>query len=138
MARIVTLKRRSEFLRVRGGLRHAGPWFVVEGKARAPTEGRTVGCSLGNSKAVAGPRFGFTVTKQLGSAVVRNQIRRRLKAAVAELPDGTHRNDFDYVIVARDRIGEPTYAALRDALSQAFVRIHKPGVEIGGDRKRRR
>jgi ribonuclease P protein component len=31
-----------------------------------------------------GPRFGFIVSKQVGGAVVRNTVRRRLKAICAE------------------------------------------------------
>ncbi len=39
------------------------------------------------------PRFGFIVAKTVGNAVVRNRVRRRLKAAAYSmapgLPDGT-------------------------------------------------
>src|SRR6516165_2971093 len=46
--RLITLKRRSEFLRVRKGARSAAPSFVVEAKARPSTESAT---------AVEGARF---------------------------------------------------------------------------------
>lgn len=46
-------------------------------------------------------RFGFTVTRQVGNAVIRNRIRRRLReavrlAAAKEAVPGT-----DYVLIAR-------------------------------------
>src|SRR5689334_21054234 len=71
--RLATLKRRPEFQRVRTGARWATPAFVLEGKRReAPAP----------ALAPAGAaRFGFTVSKQVGGAVERNRIKRRLKAA---------------------------------------------------------
>ena len=31
------------------------------------------------------PHFGFTITKKIGSAIVRNKIKRRLKSIIREL-----------------------------------------------------
>ena len=57
-------------------------------------------------------RFGLTVTKQLGGAVERNRIRRRLKPALA-LTSGTHaRLGFDYVVIARAPAGTKVFAEL--------------------------
>lgn len=109
-----TLKRRSEFLRIRGGARWSTPLFVLETK---PAAGRTT---------TAGPRFGYTVTKALGTAVVRNRIRRRLKAAVAELAAGHARPGHDYVLIARGPALDAEFAALRNALATALERVHGP------------
>ena len=46
------------------------------------------------------PRVGFTVTRQIGNAVVRNRIRRRLKAAVNAV-GGNLETATDYVLVGR-------------------------------------
>src|SRR5262245_18692896 len=73
---VTTLKRRSQYLRVRKGARCATAAFVLEAKARS-AEARQ-----GHVPPAEGPRFGFTVTRALGKAVERNRIRRRLKAAV--------------------------------------------------------
>lgn len=45
--------------------------------------------------------IGFTTTKKLGSAVVRNRIRRRLRAAVRQVFPERAMKDFDYVIIGR-------------------------------------
>src|SRR5262245_13646520 len=75
IASVTTRKVRAEFLRVRKGARWAGPAFVLEAKER--------NCDPGDRAAARQePRFGFTVTRQIGKAVERNRIRRRLKAAV--------------------------------------------------------
>jgi ribonuclease P protein component len=52
-----------------------------------------------------GPRLGLAVSRQLGGAVERNRLKRRLRAAfdevAAELPA-----DHDYVLIARPGLGE--------------------------------
>lgn len=54
------------------------------------------------------PRVGFTVTKKVGNAVMRNRIRRRLREAVRNHAAGDMQPGHDYVIVARQElIGAP-------------------------------
>lgn len=74
---------------------------------------------------MGGARFGFTVTKKLGSAVIRNRIRRRLKAAVEELAAKCARADCDYVLVARSAAETRPYATLLTDLELAFARIDR-------------
>ena len=73
MSRLATLKRRSQFQRVRGGGRWSTPAFVLEGKRR--DAGDDPSAATGPPFGV--PRFGFTVTKKLGNSVRRSRIRRR-------------------------------------------------------------
>ena len=116
-SRITTLKKRAEFLRVRKGLRCATAAFVLEAKPRAPA-----GVDDG---ARSGPRFGFTVTRQIGHAVERNRIRRRLKAAVTGVAPKLARSGFDYVVIARRPALTSPFAMLSDDLANAFARMHK-------------
>lgn len=113
---LVTLKRRSEFLRVRGGARWSGPAFVLEGKAREGESG-----DAGDA-----PRFGFTVTKALGSAVVRNRIRRRLREQLRQHADRLARPRFDYVVVARVAALDRRAESLVRDFETAFRRLHQP------------
>ena len=91
---MTTLKRRGEFQRVRKGARWAGPAFVLEAKERSHED-------RGQRAEASEPRFGFTVTRQIGKAVDRNRIRRRLKAAVRGVSPDHARGNFDYVLIAR-------------------------------------
>jgi ribonuclease P protein component len=60
-------------------------------------------------------RVGFTVTKKVGNAVVRNRIRRRMRAAAQALMPGTAQAGWDYVLIGRLRALEEDYAIiLRD------------------------
>lgn len=109
---VETLRRRSEFLRVRGGGRWASAAFVLEGKPRV------------EPSLVTGPRFGFTVTKQIGNAVVRNRMRRRLREAV-RLTAAVHaRSDYDYVLIGRGAALDRDFQELTRDLETALARVH--------------
>lgn len=130
----VTLKKRSEFLRIRGGSRWSTPSFVLETKRRLSAEpGANIASSAATgmtgpkSAADTGtspPRFGFTVTKQLGNAVVRNRIRRRLKSAIDLLADASARPGYDYVLIARLPALTRPFAELKKELEDALHRVH--------------
>jgi len=66
-------------------------------------------------------RFGFIVSKQVGSAVVRNTVRRRLKAVCAEsLP--SLRSGVDVVIRALPSAATADYSALRHEVDRCLMR----------------
>jgi ribonuclease P protein component len=115
-----TLKRRAEFLRVRKGARWAGTAFVLEAKPRSSESGASPVDGHGTEA-----RFGFTVTRQVGKAVERNRIRRRLKAAVREVGVDHARDEFDYVLIARRPALTSAFGALRSDLVKAFERVHR-------------
>ena len=71
------------------------------------------------------PRFGFTITRQVGKAVERNRIRRRLKAAVRGVGPDHAKRDFDYVLIARRPALTLEFAALVSELTKAFARVHR-------------
>lgn len=64
------------------------------------------------------PRLGLLVSKSCGSAVRRNRIKRRLRAAAEglELQPG-----IDYVIIATSQVAEVPYAQLRSWLNRALM-----------------
>ncbi len=71
----------------------------------------------------AGPaRIGIAVRRQLGTAVRRNRIKRRIREAggraYAVLPEG-----MDVVIVPRASAAEVPFAELVAALTEAFGRV---------------
>jgi ribonuclease P protein component len=88
------------------------PAFVLEGKQRDQPALLEVA------------RFGFTVSKQVGGAVERNRIRRRLKAAVRGILPDHPRGDFDYVLIARRPALDAAFATLVSDLVEALQRVH--------------
>jgi len=70
-------------------------------------------------------RIGFTVTKKIGNAVVRNRLRRRLKEAVRlELPKIV-RSGCDYVFIGRHMTAERSFEALQSDLRFAVDKFNK-------------
>ncbi len=110
-----TLKTTSDFKRVRGGVRRSTQAFLIESKARPA--GRDV---------AMGPRFGFTVTKKLGGAIVRNRIKRRLRAVVRGLEQTIARPDLDFVVVARPGALDQPFAELASDFRRAVAAIVTP------------
>jgi ribonuclease P protein component len=48
-------------------------------------------------------RYGITVSKKLGNAVVRNRCKRIIRAALRHI-EGSLPESFDYVFIARDKL----------------------------------
>lgn len=103
---VETLKRRADFVRLAKGVRRSNPVF---------------GLQAGPAMSGAG-RFGFTVTKKVGTATERNRIRRRLKAAAA-LAAGTEVRSFDVVIVARRDCLAVPFNALASSLAAEIAAV---------------
>ncbi len=70
-------------------------------------------------------RVGFTVTKKLGNAVVRNRYRRRLKEAVRlKLPEIV-KEGCDYVFIGRAATRERSFEALQSDLRFAVDKFNR-------------
>jgi ribonuclease P protein component len=106
------LRHRADFLRVAGGRwKYATPGLVVQMRPRD---------DMSESSAV---RVGFTATRKLGSAVVRNRARRRLReAARAALPVAGVPG-CDYVLIARAGTVSRPYADLVGDLKSALAAL---------------
>lgn len=106
------LKRRADFVKAAKGQRAHGGAFTLQAiRRKDPSEADL-------------PRFGFTVTKKLGGAVVRNRIRRRLKEALRLAPDLSACRDYDYVILGRRAALSQEFKALQKELRRAISEVH--------------
>jgi ribonuclease P protein component len=95
------LQKRSDFLRVQ-----------AEGK-KWTAPGAILQAAPGRKDQPA--RVGFTVTKRLDKrAVARNRIRRRLRAAAADVMAARALPGMDYVLIGRHGTADRDYAALKD------------------------
>jgi ribonuclease P protein component len=64
---------------------------------------------FGRDDAVGAPRLGFAVPREVGNAVVRNRIKRQLKAILDERLDGVPATN-DYVVRVRRGLPEAAEA----------------------------
>ena len=109
------LTRRAEFLRVGKGRRWHGKAVTVQMSRQPDGEG--------------GARVGFTLTKKVGCAVVRNRARGRLREAVRLSPELPLRPDNDYVIVGRIDAVRLPFAELKRELARAVTAVHRTVAE---------
>lgn len=68
-------------------------------------------------------RVGFTVTKKIGGAVVRNRMKRRLRALARELFPAKGIAGADHVIIGRASGIERDFHQLRGELASALERL---------------
>ncbi|MBX3479295.1 MAG: ribonuclease P protein component [Caulobacter sp.] len=68
-------------------------------------------------------RAGFTATKKIGGAVVRNRAKRRLREAARLLLPSLGRPGCDYVFVARDGTPGRDWSRLLDDVKSALIRL---------------
>ena len=114
---LVTLKRRADFLRVAAVRRSAArPGLVLQAAPRPPG---------GDSGIV---RVGFTASRKVGNAVIRNRAKRRLRAAAAEVLGRRGRLDCDYVLIARAGTVERGYTELVGDIESALRQVERRGV----------
>jgi ribonuclease P protein component len=75
-------------------------------------------------------RIGFSVSKRVGKAVVRNRVKRRLRASAYALREALVPG-WDVVVIARQSAANATGAQLSAELDQLCGRAHllKAGVD---------
>jgi ribonuclease P protein component len=103
---ITVLRKRAEFLAANKGLRNARPGFVL----------------LTRPNQNLGKRFGVTVTKKIGNAVVRNRMKRRFRELLRAALPGEGLPDTDHVLIGREGGIERDFARMREELSAALAR----------------
>ena len=68
-------------------------------------------------------RVGFTVTKKIGGAVVRNRMKRRLRALARELLPTGGFPGADHVLIGRAGGIERDFSMLRQELARALEKL---------------
>ena len=81
-----------------------------------------------------GKRYGITVTKRIGNAVVRNRMKRRFRELLRGALPEHGLPDHDHVLIGRDGGIERDFARLSEELAAALARASQGK----GDPPRRR
>jgi ribonuclease P protein component len=106
------------------------PDFLAAAKGRSASRGCVVVQGLDRADGEARVRVGFTATRKIGGAVVRNRAKRRLREAARALVPLLGKPGWDYVLIARS--GAPTrrWAALLDDVKTALIRLAADGEAL--------
>jgi ribonuclease P protein component len=73
-------------------------------------------------------RYGITVTKKIGGAVVRNRMKRRFRALASELLPQEGVAGADHVLIGRAGGVERDFGLLRTELEKALRRLSRQAV----------
>ena len=68
-------------------------------------------------------RVGYTVTKKVGNAVIRNRVKRRFRELARELLPQAGVAGADHVIIGRNSAVERDFAKLRSDLANALAKV---------------
>ena len=108
---LITIKKRSEFIRFsKFSKKIHTPIFIIQ--------------KLESNVVNKVPHFGFTITKKIGSAIVRNKIKRRLKSIIRELlkyRDKYFDLSFNYILICKKEIVKVSYIDLQNELMNIFI-----------------
>jgi ribonuclease P protein component len=109
--RLSTIKKRADFLAANSGRRASTPGFILLVRDREDRD--------------PAMRVGFTVTKKIGGAVVRNRMKRRFRALAREIVPAKGFPGSDHVMIGRTRGIERDFGLLRSELTQALDGLRK-------------
>ena len=107
---LITIKKRSKFIRSNNFSKKIHtPYFIIQRLESAENDNT--------------PHFGFTITKKIGSAIVRNKIKRRLKSIIRELLKYKVKYfdlGFNYILICKKEIVKVSYDDLENELMDKF------------------
>ena len=99
------------------------PDFLLAAKARSCARGAVVVQQRHREDGEPLIRLGFTATRKIGGAVVRNRAKRRLREAARALVPMHGLPGCDYVFVARGGTTARPWAALLDDVKSALISL---------------
>lgn len=102
------------------------PQFLAAAKGVSQARGAVVVQQLDRQDGQAAIRLGFTATRKVGGAVVRNRCKRRLREAARLLAPLHGRPGCDYVFIARMGTADRDWDRLLDDVKSALTRLATP------------
>lgn len=113
MSDVLILKKRKDFVRVAAkGVKVATSTLILQ-----------AALSLSVPKDTC--RTGYTTTKKIGKAHIRNRTRRRMRAAVREIFPNRALSGVDYVLIGRYNTAECSFDKLKEDLCYGLKKLHK-------------
>ena len=102
------------------------PQFLAAAKGVSEARGAVVIQRLDRQDGDPGVGLGFTATRKIGGAVVRNRAKRRLREAARALAPLLAAPGSDYVFIARMGTADRPWDRLLDDVKSALTRLATP------------
>ncbi len=102
------------------------PQFLAAAKGVSEARGAVVIQRLDRGDGDATVRLGFTATRKIGGAVVRNRAKRRLREAARAMAPLLAVPGSDYVFIARMGTTDRPWDRLLDDVKSALTRLATP------------
>lgn len=99
------------------------PQFLAAAKGVSEARGAVVVQRLDRQDGAGTVRLGFTATRKVGNAVVRNRCKRRLREAARAIAPLLAVPGSDYVFIARMGTADRPWDRLLDDVKSALTRL---------------
>ena len=115
MSEVLIIKKRKDFIRVAAKGKKVTAFGLILQAAR----------NLSDVPQEQLPRIGYTVTKKVGKAHIRNRSKRRLRAAARLVFPKLALPGTDYVIIGRYNTKDLEFQRLVHHMKKALIQINK-------------
>ena len=112
--KLQTLKKRKDFIKLnRFGKKYYSINFILQKYTNLDQE-------------EAGLKFGFTATKKLGNAVIRNRAKRRMRSLITSCLKNDNKVfevNSSYVLVAKKTLIKASFINLKDEIKECLNKL---------------
>ena len=115
--KVFTLKKRKDFLKAAKGYKVVTNGLVLQAALSFPMPEEE--CCF----------VGYTTSKKIGKAHIRNFVRRRLRAIVQQVMSDNALSGVDYVLIGRYNTAELNFEYLCKKVKNAIVEINQQILE---------
>ncbi|MEP2990845.1 MAG: ribonuclease P protein component [Parasphingorhabdus sp.] len=112
---ISVIRKRPDFVAANRGKRFVSPGFVLLIHKRRN----------GHAADHQAVRFGITVTKKIGNAVVRNRMKRRFRALISDILPKYGLDGADHILIGRKQDKGPAFGAMQADLEKGLKHLAK-------------